>query len=258
LTKQYLKVNKINNTVEDKYNREEFTKLVHQLYSEFDIYLGIKQLPYGQDKFKYVDKFIEWYNQYYFLSGKHSHTLVYKDDDYHIIRKELQEKPQNCAFAKILKRNKNTYEVSYITPEWIFSNYEDMGIVYYRHYSYYEPNTYTSWAHKKHHTYKKPRFAGVRNKHHFERYYAELADDKYWKSIGAPLPRRMDGTLKTRNCWEDWEDEVVSTKGNWKHSTKCKHQWEPKQKRLAKRKNITDVSFITKPEQDADDSLVEY
>ena len=190
----------INNTVEAKYNREEFTKVVHKMYNVFDTYLGIRQLPYGQDKFKYIDKFIKWYNQYYFLSGNHTYTLVNRDENYHIVHKEVLEKPQNCAFAKILKRNKDTYEVSYITPEWVFSNYEDMGITYRRRFFYYESDICTPRAHKKYHTYKKPRFAGMRNKHHFERYYAELADSKYWKSIGVPLPRGMRGTLKSRSC----------------------------------------------------------
>lgn len=261
LSKQYAKVNTVSNTIVKLYNREEFNKIIPQIYQHFDNYLGIHNLPFGKDKFKYIDKFINWYNQYYFLSDKYSYTLVWRDPDSHVIQKDLVTKIQQYAFAKILKRNKDNYMVSYITPEWIFNNYEDFRIMSVGNHSYFldkeKSDIQALSAYKQQHFYKRPRYAGVRNKHHFERYYAELADDRYWKSIGAPLPRRMNGTLKTRNCWEDWEDEVVSTKGNWKHSTKCKHQWEPKQKRLAKRNNITDVSFLRTPEQYIDELLVD-
>ena len=246
MSKRYVAIDMRDSTVIKKYNRDEFSSYMSQVLHDFAVKNGLNFFYYSNEyKAKYADKFIEYWNNNFYSFGKQTRLNVYRDSDDGYIKHidGLLNKLDlyYIAFGKITKADKDYYQVSFVNPQWVLFNFNDVNFLHssITGYHYQKRNFFT----------KRRRYAGVRNKHHFERYYAELADDRYWKSIGAPLPRRMNGTLKTRNCWEDWEDEVVSTKGNWKHSTKCKHQWDPKQKRLAKRNNITDVSFLRTPEQ---------
>ncbi|WPC19440.1 hypothetical protein N6G95_09510 [Pediococcus inopinatus] len=67
-----------------------------------------------------------------------------------------------------------------------------------------------------------------RNQGHYgvgEKQFALLADNRYWKSIGAPLVKHPD-KLRRRNSWDEYEDEAQSEVANWKQNSKCHHQYE--------------------------------
>lgn len=61
-----------------------------------------------------------------------------------------------------------------------------------------------------------------------ERYYTQLADIKYEKSLGHPRPRGGHKKNAAKNHWDEWELEVRSECANWKRDTKLRHQYERK------------------------------
>lgn len=69
-----------------------------------------------------------------------------------------------------------------------------------------------------------------------ERYYALMADDRYYRSIGEPTFRKRGGNLLDNSSWGYWEDEGRSQVGTWKAQGKYRHQWEAKVRRDEKRK----------------------
>lgn len=224
MSKQYLAIDMRDSSVIKKYNRDEFSQFMSQIIHAFAIKHGLDFFYYSdKQKAKYVDKFIKYWNTQFYSFGKQTGISIWRDSDdgykKHIdgIYNKLDTK--YMVFAKILKAHKDYYNVSFITPQWVLFNFNDVSYLFSR-------SSSTYGHHKFKYYISRTRHFGVRNAHHFGRYYAKLNDSKYSKSVGEPPARRMDGTLATRNTWEDWEDEVVSTKGNWKYSTKDKHQWE--------------------------------
>lgn len=67
-----------------------------------------------------------------------------------------------------------------------------------------------------------------------ERYFAQLADTNYDRhALGEPAIKHPD-YYRTLNSRDQFECHPRSELGNWKHSTKCRHQWEAKIRRQEK------------------------
>ena len=67
-----------------------------------------------------------------------------------------------------------------------------------------------------------------------DRYFAKLADDRYWKGLNVPLPRKKHGKISAFNSWDEWEDEGRSEVASWKRQGKYRHQWEHRLPKLVK------------------------
>ena len=67
-----------------------------------------------------------------------------------------------------------------------------------------------------------------------ERYYALMADDNYYTSVGEPPFRKRGGNLLDNSSWGNWEDEGRSQVGTWKSQGKYRHQWEARVRRNEK------------------------
>lgn len=104
---------------------------------------------------------------------------------------------------------------------------------------------YSIYTHYKKDTHK--RYVPVINRHNRysyrgtiqgrggERYYANMADIKYHKSLGEPKPRGGHKKNAIKNHWDEWELETRSDCANWKAHKQYRHQYEQKVLREEKR-----------------------
>ena len=222
------------------YNEDEFNLEMSYLHLNFEggpnnkSFIDNLIATYNHE---YVDEFIKWYTERYHVSGKQYVTGFTgfqhqnKDGDWVDTIDEIPKR-QSSEYVKLLKRDKdnNAYFVSYINPETIYFNYNSLRA------KMEEANKKRRFKHV-HTSGPIPQYAdhrqgqhshtwgGYRSSNHFERWYAQQADTRYYESLGEPIPR-LHAKGKTANKWDDWELEPRSGGTGWKEQTKDRHQWE--------------------------------
>lgn len=245
------------------YNEDQFNLEMSKIHFIFErtftdnIYTGLL----SRFRHEHVDEFIKWYTKRYHVSGKQfyigTNGFRHQDKDGNWVSDlEQLEKPLTESYVKLLKRDKehDSYYVSYLNPETIYFNYNSLKaemeynrIGNFRHMHTTGPiPPYLDARQGRHRSW-----AGYRSSKHFERWYAQQADTRYYKSLGEPIPR-LHAKGKTANKWDDWELEPRSGGVGWKSQTKDRHQWEHNLKN--KRRKPIEVSKSTILEMDADAS----
>lgn len=211
---EYVKINMDTHKVVLHYTEQEFQKAIESMIAVFE---DIYNLPHDSQTKDHLAEFTEYYKDHLWLPGQQivTTTNVYDSNQSPIYEKHSYQRP-NIALARInyYYDHRKYIDVSYLTP----------ASLYYDYHAYYhqviKPSRYFWQQGRKHRN-----GFSIRSSNHFERYYAQLADTKYDRSLGQP-PYRDPAGAHSNNKWEDWEWERRSEKANWKNQTKDRHQWQ--------------------------------
>lgn len=222
------------------YNEDEFNLEMSYLHLNFEggpnnkSFIDNLIATYNHE---YVDEFIKWYTERYHVSGKQYVTGFTgfqhqnKDGDWVDTLGEIPKR-QSSEYVKLLKRDKdnNAYFVSYINPETIYFNYNSLRAeIEEANKKRRFKNVHTSGPIPQYTDYRQGQhshtWSGYRSSNHFERWYAQQADTRYYELLGEPIPR-LHAKGRTANKWDDWELEPRSGGTGWKEQTKDRHQWE--------------------------------
>ena len=226
-----------NGKIVQLYNEDQFNLEMSKIHFVFERTFTDNTFTGLLSRFKHehVDEFIKWYTKRYYSFGKQTYTGTswkeYQDKSGEWVSEpELRDKPLAECYVKLLKRDRkhSVYFVSYLNPETIYFNYNSlMAEMHYNSYSRYKHihttgpiPPYLDTRQGRHRSW-----TGYRSSNHFERWYAQQADARYYKSLGEPIPR-LHAKGRTANKWDDWELEPRSGGAGWKEQTKDRHQWE--------------------------------